>query len=112
MVESSVISDEVTKEPVNKIVLVGTKEVQAQQVSISSVPKTESTVKYNANGTIAAVAPASASWHAKVNGNTLIDHLGNEVSYVKMLEGKATSYYAAPAQNFYRQACTVWRCGR
>ena len=96
VVESSVISDEVTKEPVNKIVLVGTKEVQAQQVSISSVPKTESTVKYNANGTIAAVAPVSASWHAKVNGNTLIDHLGNEVSYVKMLEGKATSYYAAP----------------
>lgn len=95
VVESTVISNEVTKDPVNKIVLVGTKEI-AQQVSISSVPKTDSSVKYNADGTIAAVAPASASWRATVNGDTLIDHLGNEVSYVSMMEGKATSYYAAP----------------
>ncbi len=88
--ESIIISDTVTKQPVNRIVVEGTKTVS---FTISSVPKSNATVQTN-NGKIVPVVPASASWRATVKGDILIDHEGNEVSYVKMMQGKATSYYA------------------
>lgn len=91
VVSTEVISDEVTKQPLNRIVLVGTKE----PVKTITVAKQTSTATNS--GTVGSGAiPASASWKATVNSDgTLIDHEGNTVSYQSMLSGRATAYYAA-----------------
>lgn len=88
VVETTLVSDEVTKEPVDKIVLVGTKVIT--KPAISSGGAGNSAVVGSGR------VPTSASWRAQVSGDTLIDHEGNEVSYSTYLEGKATAYYAAP----------------
>lgn len=90
VVSTEVISDEVTKQPLNKIVLVGTK-VVAQTLTVKKQTSTATNTATVGGGAI----PSSASWRAKVNSNgTLIDHEGNPVSYQGVMNGRATAYYA------------------
>lgn len=73
LAESVIISEEVTREPVDQIKLIGT-----------GVPKTQNNSSSSSSG-------ASVSNKA----GTFKDASGNTVSYVKKLTGTSTAYYAA-----------------
>ena len=73
LAESVIISEEVTREPVDQIKLIGT-----------GVPKTQNNSSSSSSG-------ASVSNKA----GTFKDTSGNTVSYVKKLTGTSTAYYAA-----------------
>ena len=66
VIESEELSNEVTKEPVDEVVLVGTKE-----------PETVS---------------SSSSAEASTSGSTLVDHNGNTISYSAVLTGSCSAY--------------------
>ncbi len=76
LAESVVISDEVTREPVDQIKLIGTGKVQSQSRPSSS---------------------SSSSGNASVSNKagTFVDASGKTVSYTKKLTGTSTAYYAA-----------------
>ncbi|MDO4731561.1 MAG: G5 domain-containing protein [Clostridia bacterium] len=82
LTDTQVISKVVTIQPVNEIILVGTKETAAKKNTSSA--SQSSTQSNNSNSS------------ANVYGNVLIDHNGNEVSYQSMLTGSATAYTSEP----------------
>lgn len=100
VVSQEVLRDEITTQPVDRIILVGTKPVYG--------PYHGMTVTVNAQTGIVDLAtqaaligtgsrPGSASWRATINGDgTIIDPFGNTVSYQSMISGRATAYYAPP----------------
>lgn len=70
VVSSEEISNTVTKEPVNEVILVGTREVVVTQ------------------------APSYSA--ASTSGGVLVDHNGNQIAYTAVYTGSATAY-TAPA---------------
>lgn len=76
LVETEIISEEVTVEPVDQIKLIGT-----------GVPKTQS-------GSSSGTSSSSGSSVSNKAG-TFTDASGNTVSYTKKLTGSSTAYYAA-----------------
>ena len=72
LVETSVISEEVTKEPVDQIKLIGTGRAHSSGSSSGS---------------------SSSSSSVSSKAGTFVDHNGNVVSYRKKLVGSSTAYY-------------------
>ncbi len=75
LAESVVISDEVTREPVDQIKLIGTGKVQTQSRPSSGSSSSNASVSNKAG--------------------TFVDANGKTVSYTKKLTGTSTAYYAA-----------------
>lgn len=78
-VESVTLRDEITKQPVTQVVLIGTK----QNTVIDTIKNSVASSKSNNSS-------------ATLMGNTLIDEHGNVVSYKSVLTGSCTAYTAPP----------------
>lgn len=76
VVSSEVVSDQVTRNPVDKITLIGTKVEEVKPLNT-----------------------ASKKWSATVKDGVLIDHTGKEVAYRSYIDGKATAYTAGNGIN-------------
>ncbi len=72
---SKVISEKVTRQPVDRVVAVGTK------TALAAV-KTKKTK----------AGKKAAAFSARVTGGTLVDHRGKTVSYKKLLQGRCSCY--------------------
>ena len=95
-----VLRDEVTTEPVDQIVLVGTKPVygiyHGMEVSFN---KQTGSIDLAAQAALIGTGstPGSSGWRAKINGDgTITDQFGDTISYQTVVSGRATAYYAKP----------------
>lgn len=79
--EEKLVSTEVTKEPINQEVLVGTK--TAKKTTKSSKDSSEKSSQ-------------SKSSSSESNGNVIYDENGNEIVYTSVLRGSGTAYCAEP----------------
>ena len=100
LVGETVVSDSVTTEPTDRIILVGTKVVYGKYhgMKIDIAPQTTEIDLATQAALIGNDArPGSTSWRATVhNDGTITDQFGNTVSYQTMVSGRATAYYAKP----------------
>jgi uncharacterized protein YabE (DUF348 family)/3D (Asp-Asp-Asp) domain-containing protein len=79
--EKVMVDEKVTLEPVNEVVLRGTKEADTSVASSSGTTSASST------------STASSSSSSQSSGNTFVDSNGNVVSYSYVLTGSCTAYY-------------------
>lgn len=85
LTESTVVSEEVTKEAVAQITLVGTgKAASSSKPSTSSKPSSSASKPSSGNASVSNAA------------GTFVDNRGKTVSYSRVLTGKSTAYYSAP----------------
>lgn len=89
LVSTEVVSDSVTKNPVNQIVRLGTRAYPNLGIRDQIAGEV-----FTKDGGGSGATPNAAAWRATVNSDgTLIDHLGNRVNYQTMISGTATAYY-------------------
>lgn len=88
VVSRQVVSTTVTKEPVKKIVKVGTRKPgSAPFYGLDDLILKQQ--KYVGTGRV----PGTTHWRASVSGNTITDQFGNKVNFVKKITGSCTAYY-------------------
>ena len=92
LTEEETLRDEVTTQPVDRIVRIGTRVLSSMWVE-PQMSAIDLAGQAAAIGT--SYRPGSASWRASVNGDgTITDQYGNTVAYQSVISGRATAYYA------------------
>lgn len=96
--EETVVSNEITTQPIDQIVKIGTKKVYGKYHGMKVEVKPQ-TSKIDLAAQAAYIGegarPGSADWRVTVKSDgTIIDQFGNEVKYQNMVSGRATAYYA------------------
>lgn len=90
------ISNEITKQPVDKIVKVGTKKTHGPYygLKVNIVLPQKTTIDYARQKAYAGYGkvPATTSWRARISGNTITDQFGKQVKFQTMVSGKCTAY--------------------
>ena len=93
VVSEECVSYEVTKEPVNEVVLIGTKKKSEKPDSNKSAEKNKSEDEIEDKND-AEEDNTSASVQTSSNGNVFYDANGTAVSYSTVYHGSGTAYYA------------------
>jgi uncharacterized protein YabE (DUF348 family)/3D (Asp-Asp-Asp) domain-containing protein len=100
-VSRSVVSEAVTKEPVNKVVASGTLEAGSTATTAAPAATTAAKVPATASTATSAAAPAASTPAATVASaaSTVSDSRGGSLSYSKVFTMKATAYSEEESSN-------------